>query len=60
MDPSSSSRDVSEQVEGILEPIWQDEGYVPLNDETIRQVEGMNQTLVSPERYRRASHTSGE
>jgi hypothetical protein len=51
LDPLPSRSELSEQVNNILEPIW---GYRDpsemLTDEGIREVEGINQILVTSER----------
>ncbi|CDO76549.1 hypothetical protein BN946_scf184982.g8 [Trametes cinnabarina] len=46
------SRDaLQEQVDGILGPLWAHDDASRITDEEIREVGGLSQTLITPERY---------
>jgi hypothetical protein len=53
LDPMPSREDLQRQLDVVLGPIWADDisGYTTAED--IRQVEGVSQILVTPERYSR-------
>lgn len=51
LDPLPPQEELQEQIYRILDPIWMNDNHSQLTDEDMRQVEGLNQTLVSPERY---------
>ena len=49
--PIPSREQLQEQVDNILGPMWMYDDTSYLTDEAIREVGGINQTLVTPERY---------
>lgn len=51
LDPRLSRQDLQEQVDEILKPLWATINVSQLTDEDLRQAEGLNQTLVTSERY---------
>ena len=51
LNPLPTREEIQEQVHQILAPLWINDDLSQLTDEDIRQVEGLNQTLVSSERY---------
>ncbi|OBZ76818.1 hypothetical protein A0H81_03955 [Grifola frondosa] len=50
LNPMPSTEDLQEQVDNILGPLWAHDNVSHLTDEEIRQVGGLNQTLVTAER----------
>lgn len=51
LDPLPSRNDLEVKLDRILGPLWSVDDPGALTDDPIRQVEGLNQTLVTPERY---------
>ena len=51
LDPLPPREELQEQVDVILGPLWQQVDTSHLTDDPIREVGGLNQTLVTPERY---------
>ncbi|OCH92153.1 hypothetical protein OBBRIDRAFT_773827 [Obba rivulosa] len=49
LDPMPSRPDLQAQVDEILEPLWATDDMSQLTEEDIRQVEGLNQILVTSE-----------
>ncbi|KAI0700752.1 hypothetical protein BC835DRAFT_1326256 [Cytidiella melzeri] len=49
LNPPSSKEDYSRQVDEILGPLWSGGDPSQFTDDPIRQAEGLNQTLVTPE-----------
>jgi hypothetical protein len=47
----NSKEDLRRQVDRILGPLWLGDDPSQFTDDPIRQAEGLNQTLVTPERY---------
>lgn len=51
LNPLPTSGKLAEQIHSVLGPLWEDTDTSTIRDGNIRQVEGVNQTLVSSERY---------
>ena len=51
LDPMPSREDLQTQLNEVLGPIWADDISEFTTSEDIRQVEGVSQILVTPERY---------
>ncbi len=51
LDPLPSREELQEHVDEILGPLWIHEDSSHLTDDAIREVGGLNQTLVTNERY---------
>ena len=51
LDPLPSRQQLQEQVDSILGPLWSYDDTSQLTDEPMREIGGLNQTLVTPERY---------
>lgn len=51
LDSSSSRNDLQPQIDEILGPLWSGDDPSHFTDDPIRQAEGLNQVLVSRERY---------
>lgn len=51
LDASSSRDDLQRQIDMILGPLWPADNSSHFTDDPIRQVEGLNQLLVTRERY---------
>lgn len=49
--PLPSKNDLKRQVDRILGPLWSGDDPAHFTEDPIRQAEGLNQTLVTPERY---------
>jgi len=49
LDPLPSRKDLQQQVDGLLAPLWSTIDESQMSDEDIRQAEGLNQTLVTAE-----------
>lgn len=59
LDPLPSSSSLKQGIGDLMEPFWDTrEASQFLRDENIRQVGGLNQVLVTPERYRRIRFTN--
>ena len=51
LDPLPSGRELQSRINEILGPSWADNTSNTLTDDNIREVEGIGQMLVTPERY---------
>ena len=49
--PLPTREQLQEQVDDILDPLWMQDDTSYLTDDAVREVGGLNQTLVTPERY---------
>ncbi|KAJ3551410.1 hypothetical protein NM688_g4719 [Phlebia brevispora] len=49
LDPTTSRQSLQSQIGNILGPLWSSDDPSHFTDESIRQAEGLNQTLVTPE-----------
>lgn len=56
LDPLPSRDDLELQVDRILGPLWSGDDPGSFTDDPIPQIEGINQTLVTPERYLFTKH----
>ncbi|KAI0089113.1 hypothetical protein BDY19DRAFT_125391 [Irpex rosettiformis] len=48
LDPFPSKQELRRQIDNILDPLWSGDDPSHFTDDPIRQVEGLNQTLVTP------------
>ena len=51
LDPMPDRTDLQKQIDLALAPLWVGDDASNFSDEPIRQAEGLNQTLITPERY---------
>lgn len=51
LDPMPPREKLQKQIDNILGPLWTSDDSSQFTDDPIRQAEGLNQTLVTPERY---------
>ena len=51
LDPIPSREDLQDHINNILGPLWTSDDPSHYLDDPIRQVDGLHQTLVTPERY---------
>ena len=51
LDPLPTRAELQEEVDKILGPLWSRDDVSHLTEEPIREVGGLSQTLVTPERY---------
>ena len=51
LDPLPSHEELQEQIDELLGPLWIHDDTSHLTDDAIREVGGLNQTLVTNERY---------
>lgn len=51
LEPMPTTQDIKKQINAILGPLWTSKDSAYFTDDPIRQAEGLNQTLVTPERY---------